>query len=421
MDHARIFSASQLERIFACPGSAVLSADAQRTSTQYSAWGTACHELAADALSKDDDVYFARFGDPIKADGFDFEIDDEMIECARAYTQYVRDVAADDGVILVEQRVQFDQYLGLPEQHKAYGTADAIVVKGTEMIVVDLKTGRGVEVDADCAQLKAYALGALEIAETVADIDRVRLVIVQPRAGGIKEHDLELGELLAWAQGHAQPAAQRVLDSVDRLLVEHLVPGESQCRFCPAKATCPALRDAVLETAIGSAPATVDEFEALMDTRSVHAESLQDTAEQWLSACLAHVDMIEDWCKAVRTEAERRLQAGQPVPGWKLVAGKKGPRQWSEPDLVEEMFRDTFRLPREVIYEQKLISPTAAEKLFKQGLIGDQQWARTQVAITQSTGKAHVAPAADPRPALVIRPAAEDFPVLADRPKAKRK
>lgn len=416
MDHARIFSASQLERIFACPGSAVLSADAQRTSTQYSAWGTACHELAADALSKDDDVYFARFGDPIKADGFDFEIDDEMIECARAYTQYVRDVAADDGVILVEQRVQFDQYLGLPDQHKAYGTADAIVVKGTEMIVVDLKTGRGVEVDADCAQLKAYALGALEIAETVADVDRVRLVIVQPRAGGIKEHDLELGELLAWAQGHAQPAAQRVLDSVDRLLVEHLVPGESQCRFCPAKATCPALRDAVSLTTMVDQPASPDEFR---EAALIDAAAFGDL--EWLSACLSQVDMIEDWCKAVRTEAERRLQAGQPVPGWKLVAGKKGPRQWSEPDLVEEMFRDTFRLPREVIYEQKLISPTAAEKLFKQGLIGDQQWARTQVAITQSTGKAHVAPAADPRPALVIRPAAEDFPVLADRPKTKRK
>lgn len=416
MDHARIFSASQLERIFACPGSAVLSADAERTSTQYSAWGTACHELAADALVKDDDVFFARWGDPITADGFTFEIDEEMVDCARTYTQYVRDVAADDGVILVEQRVQFHQHLGLPDHHKAFGTADAIVVKGSEMIVVDLKTGRGVEVDADSAQLKAYALGALEIAETVADIDRVRLVIVQPRAGGIKEHDLELGQLLSWAQGHAQPAAQRVLDSVAEFRVSHLVPGESQCRFCPAKATCPALRDTVSLTTMVDQPASPDEFR---EAALIDAASFDDL--EWLSACLAQIDLIEDWCKAVRTEAERRLQAGQPVPGWKLVAGKKGPRQWSEPELVEEMFRDSFRLPREVIYEQKLISPTAAEKLFKQGLIGDTQWARTQVAITQSTGKAHVAPATDPRPALVIRPAAEDFPVLADRPKAKRK
>lgn len=409
--HARIFSASALERIFACPGSAVLAADAERTSTQYSAWGTACHAVAADALENGDHVLGELHNTLITADDFEFKVDDEMVEVARAYVHYVRDVAGPDGTILVEQRVQFDQHLGVPAEHDAFGTADAIVVRGDEMIVVDLKTGRGVEVEVQGnPQLQAYALGALEIAEAVADIRRVRLAIVQPRAGGIKEHDLSADELRAWAREHAAPACRKVLEAVADFSVGHLQPGEKQCKFCPAKPQCPALRDAVLATTLGSAPASVDEFEAVMDTRQVHADSLQDSPEQWLAAVLGKVDLIEDWCKSVREEAHRRLQAGLPVPGYKLVAGKRGARAWVDASKAEEMLRKQFRLTIEQAYDLKLISPTSAEKLAKAGALGPRQWATLQELVHQPDGKPHVAPDSDPRPAL--QSSAEEFPTL---------
>jgi len=407
MQHARIFSASQLERLFACPGSAVLTADAERTSNQYSAWGTACHAVAADALENGDHVYTELAGTRITADDFEFTVDDEMIEVARAYTDYVRDVAGDDGVILVEQRVAFHQHLGLPDEHEAYGTADALVIRGSEMIVPDLKTGRGVDVEVeDNAQLMAYALGCLEIAEQVADIERIRLVIVQPRAGGIKEHDLWVDELKAWAREHAAPAARRVLQAVAEFSVGHLNPGEKQCKFCAAKATCPALRDSVADTLQMDA-ASPDEFAT--------CEPLQPNPDNpdWLAVCLSKVDLIEDWCSAVRAEAHRRLSDGLPVPGWKLVQGKRGARAWSDPKAAEELLRRTFRLTVEQAYDLKLISPTSAEKLKKGGVIGERQWTKVAELITQPDGKPSVAPVTDPRPAIDARAVAEEFSTVA--------
>ena len=410
MEHANIFSASQLERLFACPGSAVLTANAERKSSQYSAWGVACHEISAIALEKGDEHFALRHGTSIKADGFEFTVDDEMVEVAKVYTDYVRDVAGADGTILVEQRVQFDQHLGVPAEHEAFGTADAIIVKGSEMIVVDLKTGRGVEVEVqDNAQLRAYALGALEIAEAVADIERVRMVIVQPRAGGIKEHDLWVDELKAWARDHAAPACRKVLEAVESFSVGFLQPGEKQCKFCPAKATCPALRAEVTEITVGFTPASPDEFaEATVSAADEHSPA------DWLAAVLTKVDLIEDWCASVRAEAARRLNAGQPVPGYKLVAGKRGARAWSDPQAAEELLRKTFRLPIEQAYDLKLISPTSAEKLKKSGVIGDRQWTKVTELITQPEGKPSVAPSSDPRPALTVGPVAEEFQVLAD-------
>lgn len=404
MQHARIFSASILERLIACPGSAVLSADAPRTSNQYSAWGTACHGVAAEALTDGDQVYAELDGSKITADDFEFTVDDEMIAVAKVYTDYVRDVAGADGTVLVEQRVSFHQHLALPAEHEAFGTADALIVKGDELIVVDLKTGRGVEVEADSAQLKAYALGCLEIAEEVADIERVRLVIVQPRNGGIKEHDLWVDELRAWARDHAAPACRRVLEAVADFSVGHLNPGESQCKFCPAKATCPALREAVADTVLGDAPASPEEFaQAYVSAPDEHSPA------DWIAAALTRVDLIEDWCKAVREEAHKRLAEGQAVPGFKLVAGKRGARAWTDAKSAEELLRKTFRLTVEQAYDLKLISPTSAEKLAKAGDLGPRQWDKLQELVHQPDGKPHVAPESDSRPALAIAAKASEF------------
>lgn len=408
MEHARTFSASALDRLIACPGSAVLTADAPRTASTYSAWGTACHELASVALVKGDQVYADRKGSRISADGFNFDVDDEMVEVARVYTDYVRDVAG-DGTVLVEQRVDFSAHLGVDE---AFGTADALIIRGDEMIVVDLKTGRGVEVEADTAQLKAYALGCLEIAEQVADIERVRLVIVQPRNGGIKEHDLWVDELRAWAHTQAAPAARKVLEAMSEFSVGHLNPGEKQCKFCAAKATCPALRDEVSATVADMTAASPEEFAELTPTIEPQPDTGHDDAS-WLAVCLSRVDLIEDWCKAVREQAHKRLSEGQDVPGWKLVAGKRGARAWTDAKAAEELLRKTFRLTIEQAYDLKLISPTSAEKLAKGGDLGPKQWAKVQEFIHQPDGKPHVAPSTDPRPALAVAAKASEFDTIA--------
>jgi hypothetical protein len=102
------------------------------------------------------------------------------------------------------------------------------------------------------------------------------------------------------------------------------------------------------------------------------------------------------------------LFAGQKVPGYKLVEGRKGSRKWVDATDVEATMK-SMRLKEDVIYERSLISPTTAEKLHKSGAIGPRQWPKLQELITQTEGKPSVAPASDKRPALVLTAVEDEF------------
>jgi hypothetical protein len=310
--------------------------------------------------------------------------------------------------------VNYSDYLGVAFD-QAWGTADVIVARGDELIVVDFKYGRGVEVEAERnPQMSLYGLGALQAYQgLVADFTRVRMAISQPRVKRApSEWDCSVDELEAWGRSTARSAVLTCItatniDENDPVWQEtFLRPNEKSCKFCKAKATCPALRDAVTEIAFDRSPATPDEF-ADMTPLSV-GDAGPDADVQWVAAALTRVDLIEDWCKAIRAEAERRLLAGDNVPGWKLVQGKKGARQWADAKAAEEALK-AMRLKEAEMYDFKLISPTSAEKLAKAGTIGPRQWPKLQGLITQNEGKPHVAPESDSRPALVVTPVIEDF------------
>jgi hypothetical protein len=59
----------------------------------------------------------------------------------------------------------------------------------------------------------------------------------------------------------------------------------------------------------------------------------------------------------------------------------------------------SMRIRQEEMYEVKVISPTAAEKVLKDS---PKRWARLQQLITQSPGPLSIAPITDKRPAVVI-------------------
>ena len=101
------------------------------------------------------------------------------------------------------------------------------------------------------------------------------------------------------------------------------------------------------------------------------------------------------------------------MPGYKLVQGKRGARQWADPAEAEKVLREQFRLPIEKAYDLKLISPTTAEKLAKAGEIGPRQWAKVIPLIVQRDGAPSVAPVSDSRPAITVQPVAEAFDVQA--------
>lgn len=397
------WSASGFEQKMLCPGSHLLQAGAPDNTSVYAAEGTAAHQVLTWALSYNTQAsaFIGRYIDVAPA--YTIEVTAEMAEHVQVCVDYCRDVAGDWGVMLVDQKVNYARFLDVPADD-AWGTADVIILLGEEIIVVDFKYGQGVAVEAaNNPQMSLYALGALDGYSMAGDFLRARLVISQPRVRRApSEWDTTVEALIDWADTHARrTVADCITAAFGGNVEEFLNPGEKQCRFCRAKATCPALREEVAFTFAERQPASPDEFRAL--------EPASESDADWISAALDKVDMIEDWCKAIRAEAEKRLLAGDEVPGYKVVAGKKSARQWIDSSAVEEYLRKTLRLTIEQAYDLKLISPTSAEKLKKSGVIGERQWARIQELITQSTGKPHVAPVTDSRPALEITPVVEDF------------
>lgn len=388
----------------ACPGSLALSRGLPDSSSRYAAEGTVMHEVASWALVAEHDAA-AYIGRVVEVDGEAYEFDASMAEIVQVYLDTVREYRGPNGTMFVEQRVDYSDTLGVPD---SFGTADCLLVVGNTLVVIDLKTGHTPVEAENNKQLQLYALGALPLVEMVVDIERVVLVISQPKVRRApSEWDLSVAQLGVFADEAAAVAkvAHELYTTDDCSLDGHLTPTADGCRYCKAKATCPALRAAVADT-IGTSAASPEEFGEVMVEPSAAAGT---SDEVWLAAALSKVDMIEDWCAAVRKEAERRLHAGECVPGFKLVEGRRGQRKWADEAEVIATLKG-FRLKQDEMFEMSVISPAKAEKLLKET---PKRWTKVQTLITQAEGKPTVAPESDKRPALVVAPVADDFTEVA--------
>ena len=112
---------------------------------------------------------------------------------------------------------------------------------------------------------------------------------------------------------------------------------------------------------------------------------------------LAVLDRIEAWTSAVRARAYEMLDHGLPVPGFKLVQGRKGARKWTDEKAVEAMLKDAG----DEIYTKKLVTPTQAERLVKKAVLDKDTWKKVQEHITQPEGAPTIAPESDNRPAVM--------------------
>jgi hypothetical protein len=399
-----------------CAASVPLERAAPGRSTIYAAEGSVAHLIASNLLLDPD--YFVPVGQTIIYEGHSILVTRDMQEYVADYVKLVQGYAR-DGTLLVDQKVDFSRYVGKPGQK---GTADAIIVKHRTLIMIDLKYGIGVPVFASNAfhedgtiemvepyllvneQLGLYGLGSYDIASLIDEIDEIVLVIHQPRLNSVSEFVIETEQLLKFGE-RANAAARRVeealaLQEQGALQADspYFVPGEKQCRFCDAKTTCPALREEVMLYSSGytvMSPTSVEEF-----AQFVPVTPDADSLNSYLSIAMKKVGLVEDWCKAIRAEIERRLLLGQPVEDWKLVEGKMGNRSWIDAKEAEAFMRADLLLADDLVYDKSVVSPTTAEKHLKKKHPDD--WAALQALITRRPGKPSVAPATDPRPALTL-------------------
>lgn len=388
-------------------------------SSEAAAEGTAAHHVASEALKSGNDTkgyagrrvvtndafetYFTAEGLSVPEGSRVFEVDDEMVQGVQAYLDRVRKEAG-GGEVMVERKVAFGHLIGLTKEET--GTLDAgLLVTAVddgvlELQVHDFKYGTGVKVFArENPQLLMYAAALYDEIGFMLGVARLRLFIHQPRLDHLDEWVCTPRELQDFLLQAAKAVSLSLLPDPPR------VPGDTQCKFCPGKAQCPEYRSLVLSTIYDGAPATPEEF----DDRPVPvAKFIQPTTNEWLSVAMNKVDLIEQWCRAVRAEVETRLVHGTPIKGWKLVQGRKGPRKWTDEADATKMLK-SMRLKHDQMFEYKLISPTEAERLAKAAALGKRQWDKLQSVITRSEGSASVAPEADPRAALTVAPTTDEF------------
>lgn len=361
--HAKL-SASGAHRWATCPASVGMEEGKRDKTSVYAAEGTDAHDLAEQCLrngTNADNYLNCMVGDTL--------VSPEMIDAVQFYLDYVRN---QKGQLLVEQRVDFSPWVA-----EGFGTADAIVINGDTISVIDLKYGKGVRVDAEeNLQAILYALGTLNDYSFIEEFGVFKLVIVQPRLDHVSEWEISTPYLKEFGKQLKEASELALSDNPP------FNPGEKQCRFCKAKATCRALQDHSLQLA-------VKEFSDEGINELIDTDELSNTE---IAKLLPNLDLLINWVKAVQAHAQEELERGREIPGYKLVEGRSI-RKWLNQDEAETALRGS-KLKVGEIFTKKLISPTQAEKL-----LGKNHPILDEHAI-KPDGKPTIAKESDKRPAL---------------------
>jgi hypothetical protein len=264
-------------------------------------------------------------------------------------------------IVMLEQRLDFSEWV--PE---GFGTGDVVIVSGGTLEVIDLKFGKGVQVDAkDNSQLRLYALGAWNEYEMLFDIENVRMTIVQPRLNHISTDEMKLTDLVEWADTYVKPRADMAMNGEGEY-----VPG-AHCRFCKARFTCRARAKEAIEADFKE-PALLDDSE--------------------IAELLNKVEQIEKWAKDIQEYARSKAEQGTKFTGWKLVEGRSV-RKYSNPEEVaNRLFAEGYG--ESDLYERELKGITALEKS-----LGKKRFNELVAdLIVKPAGKPSLVPEDDKRP-----------------------
>lgn len=270
-------SASGMQRIALCPGSWLAEQGCPDVPSEAAEAGTRLHRhMELGSLPED----------PVETEAVEWcrQMERQLLE------KYVAPMGADR--VLREKR-------WWAADGGFSGQADVVFVHVGCALVLDYKFGRvPVAVAANNLQLAALALLAFE---ALPEVQVVFCGILQPLASRqvprlVRFKRADLHQLRAYFR--------RVLTEAEKPNATR-VPGEEQCRYCRAKADCPAC------------------------SQLVARETLVDVAAAWpgwspekKAGALRLAGLARKWADAVERKAKADLKDGFAIPGFALGAGR---------------------------------------------------------------------------------------------------
>lgn len=379
-----ILSASSAHRWMNCTPSARLEENFENTTSTFAEEGAFMHEMGELKLRNylggiNESTYKEKLKE-LQANQF---FNSDIEEAVDVYVTFAKELIEEtkknckDPIILLEQRLDFSKHV-----ESGFGTGDLIIVADGVLHVVDLKGGQGVKVYSEKnPQMLLYSLGALALFDCLYDIHTVRMSICQPRLDNISTYEIEIEELLNWAENVLKPAAQLAWNGEGEFY-----PSEYTCKFCKAKATCRARADKNLDI-------------AKFDFKQASLLSKEEIIE-----ILSKADEIATWCKDIWSWAEMRAIEGEKFEGFKLVEGRSTRAYGDESTVVAKLIEAGYS--EDEIFTKSLKGITALEKslgkkVFAQVLDG---------CIIKPQGKPTLVANSDKRQAITLNSTAEaDF------------
>lgn len=426
-DHAKL-SPSKRHRWAVCPGSIREEAKYPDDGGGPAAIdGTHSHTLLEHCIKNGLSDPLDQVGEKFADHEGEFVVDKDRAHRVKLAINYIVERSV-GGILKVvsEQKVEPEHLLGRKDLS---GTVDCQIIGVDWIEIIDYKDGMGVVSAEGNVQLEQYAYGVLAGYELPINVpypvSRVIMTIIQPKLALkgmpiITSHEVKVSDLLSNIGTIVLQAA--ATDKPDA----PLVPGDSQCKFCKAKGSCAALASNVMKEVGIMFPSIVTSTDTDISISTADKDpTTMDDAQ--IKQIMEAAPLMRQLLEGVEAEALRRLQAGQSIPGLKLVNGR-GSRAWALPEeqMAEKLVK--MGIPKTAVYETKLVTPAKAEKLTWEKRDGTQmQLSDRQLKtmekeyIVKMAGKLTVVPESDGRPAVVLNaaplfgavqaaPAAESLP-----------
>lgn len=422
--HAQL-SPSKANRWLACPGSIrEESAYPDEPSGKAAVDGTHTHTLLEHCIK-------GNLGDPMSMCGLilkdhegEFMVDTERAARVRIAINYIKSrVAEFPGCqVISERRVNPEALTGRSDMS---GTVDVQIRASGMLEIIDYKDGMApVPVDGN-PQLELYTLGVLAAIppNSVIPYEVVRNTVIQPKIGlrggdSIASVEYPVAQILGKVGYYT--ARANATDAPDAPLV-----AGDHCKYCKHK-TCNTRAETVMkEVGVMFQPVAIESPTLDLAQQSANKDPATMTDDQ-LRQVLEAAPLMRQMLEAAEAEALKRLEAGKPVPGFKLVNGR-GSRAWTLPEdqMAEKLIR--MGVPKASVYVTKLVSPAQVEKLAWEATKGGEKVTKSlsdrqlktldTEYVAKLAGKVTIAPESDPRPA-VVRNAAPLFSAVQPEPVA---